>query len=71
MDMASKKLPLAIIAVLIIILVAQSSWSGGSGARMVDPATCELWVRGDGPAGREYLGEFEQKCLDLKELGDP
>lgn len=67
MDLASKKLPLALIGVLLVILVAQFAYND-SRDRFVDPATCEIWERGDGPAGRQYTGEFDQKCADLKAL---
>ena len=67
MDLASKKLPLALIGILLVVLAVQIV-NNSSVERLIDPATCEIWTRGSGPAERQYLGEFDQKCMDVKEL---
>ena len=67
MDIYSKRLPLILIGILLVILSAQIV-SNSSVDRLIDPSTCEIWVKGPGPAERQYLGEFDQKCMDLRAL---
>lgn len=66
MDLASKKLPLAIICALLAVLAVQMI-IGGSEGRFVDPDTCEIWEK-DRLTERRYTGEYDQRCLDLREL---
>lgn len=67
MDIASKKLPLALIGILLVILVVQIV-NNSSIEKFIDPSTCEIWIKSSEPTGRQYLGEFDSKCLDLKSL---
>jgi len=66
-DLASKKLPIALIGILLVILVVQAV-NNNSVEKLIDPSTCEIWIKSSGPTGRQYLGEFDSKCLDLKNL---
>ncbi len=70
MDLASKKLPLALIGILLVVLAVQTV-SNSSVEKFIDPSTCEIWIKSPEPAGRQYLGEFDSKCLDLKNLSRP
>ena len=67
MDLASKKLPLALIGILLVVLTVQIM-SNSSIEKFIDSSTCEIWIKSSEPTGRQYLGEFDSKCLDLKNL---
>ena len=63
MDLASKKLPLALIVVLVAVLAVQAALNSPAETR-VDAETCEVYEGGPGQSDRRYLGEFDQECLD-------
>ncbi|MDC0886113.1 hypothetical protein OAR90_03405 [Nitrosopumilus sp.] len=67
MDIASKKLPIILIIVLIGILIMQFI-SNDNSAPMIDPETCELYTVDSQINAKTYLDEFNQKCLDFKNL---
>ena len=69
MDISSRRLPLAIIAILLAILIVQYVASPAANqSRLIDPMTCEIYLQVEPGGAREYSGEFDQKCVDLREL---
>ena len=68
MDMAARKIPMVIIAVLLAILVVQYVANTPEADRLIDPTTCEIYSQEGPGGGRIYLDEFDQKCLDLKNI---
>jgi len=67
MDISSKTLPAILIVVLIGILLLQFVTNDNS-APVIDPETCELYVVDSQINSKTYLDEFNQKCLDFKNL---
>ena len=67
MDISSKKLPIILIIVLIGILIMQFI-SNDNSTPMIDPETCELYTVDSQINVKTYLDEFNQKCLDFKNL---
>ena len=67
MDISSKKLPIILIIVLIGILIMQFV-SNDNSTPMIDPETCELYTVDSQINAKIYLDEFNQKCLDFKNL---
>jgi|TARA_B100001142_G_scaffold63839_1_gene63163 hypothetical protein len=67
MDISSKKLPIILIIVLIGILIMQFV-SNDNSTPMIDPETCELYTVDSQINVKTYLDEFNQKCLDFKNL---
>ncbi|MDC0153716.1 hypothetical protein OAJ02_03175 [Nitrosopumilus sp.] len=67
MDISSKKLPIILIIVLIGILIMQFV-SNDNSTPMIDPETCELYIVDSQINVKTYLDEFNQKCLDFKNL---
>jgi hypothetical protein len=37
-------------------------------ATLIDTQTCELYIKDSQIGGKKYLGEFDTKCLDLRNL---
>ena len=67
MDVSSKTLPAILIVVLIGVLLLQFVTNDNS-APVIDPETCELYVVDSQINSKTYLDEFNQKCLDFKNL---
>ena len=67
MDISSKKLPIILIIVLIGILIMQFV-SNDNSTPMIDPETCELYTVDSQINVKTYMDEFNQKCLDFKNL---
>jgi hypothetical protein len=67
MDISSKTLPAILIVVLIGILLLQFITNDNS-APVIDPETCELYIVDSQINSKTYLDEFNQKCLDFKNL---
>ena len=67
MDISSKTLPAILIVVLIGVLLLQFVTNDNS-APVIDPETCELYFIDSQINSKTYLDEFNQKCLDFKNL---
>ena len=68
MDVYSKKLPIILIVILLLILVLQIIYNDSGGSKLIDPETCELYIKDSQINFKQYLGEFDSKCLDFKNL---
>ena len=67
MDISSKTLPAILIVVLIGVLLLQFVTNDKS-TPLIDPETCELYIVDSQINTKTYLDEFNQKCLDFKNL---
>jgi hypothetical protein len=67
MDISSKRLPIILIVVLIGILVLQFM-NNDNNSKLIDPETCELYIKDLQINPRQYLNEYDSKCLDFKNL---
>ena len=67
MDISSKKLPAILIIVLVGVLLLQFVTKDNS-SPLIDPETCELYLIDSQINTKTYLDEFNQKCLDFKNL---
>ncbi len=68
MDLSSKKLPIILIIVLVGILVLQVINNDSNNSKLIDPETCELYIKDLQINAKQYLGEYDQKCVDFKNL---
>ncbi len=68
MDLSSKKLPIILIIVLVGILILQVMNNDSNNSKLIDPETCELYVKDLQINAKQYLGEYDQKCVDFKNL---
>lgn len=67
MDIYSNKLPIIIIIILVAILTFQVM-NHDSNSTIIDSETCELYIEDSQFGGKKYLNEYDQKCLDFKNL---
>ena len=68
MDISSKKLPIILIVVLLGILALQYFSNDSSGGKLIDPETCEIYIKDPQINSKKYLDEYDTKCLEFKEL---
>ncbi|HSG83772.1 MAG: hypothetical protein ACE5RQ_03900 [Nitrosopumilus sp.] len=68
MDIYSSKFAIIIIIVLVSILALQVITNSNNTAQKIDSETCELYVFDSEINAKKYLNEFNQKCLDFKNL---
>ncbi len=68
MDLSSKKLPIILIIVLVGILVVQVMNNDSNNRKLIDPETCELYIKDLQINPKQYLGEYDQKCVDFKNI---
>ena len=67
MDIYQKRLPILLIIILVGILVMQYVTSDQN-TTLIDPQTCELYIKDSQIGAKQYLNEFDSKCLDMKNL---
>jgi hypothetical protein len=67
-DISQKRLPVILILVLVGILVLQFVTNNQNSSMLIDPETCEIYIKDTQINGKQYLNEFDSKCLDMKNL---
>jgi len=68
MDMHSRKFAIIVIIVLVSILALQVMTNNNNPQQLIDSETCELYIMDANINAKKYLNEFNQKCLDFKNL---
>ena len=68
MDIYSSKFAIIIIIALVSILALQVITNNNNSSKIIDAETCELYVMDSQINAKKYLNEFDQKCLDFKNL---
>ncbi len=67
MDIYSRKFAVIIIIALVAILALQAT-SNSNVAQRIDSDTCEIYVMDPRINARQYLDEFDSKCVELKNM---
>lgn len=69
MDIYSSKFAVILIVVLAGIFGLQlMSNSNNGNSQLIDAETCELYVKDSQINSKQYLGEFDSKCMEFKSL---
>ena len=68
MDIYSRKFAIIIIIALVSILALQVMTNGNNAQQLIDSETCEIYIMDANINAKKYLNEFDQKCLDFKNL---
>ena len=68
MDIYSRKFAIIIIIALVSILALQVMTNNSNSRQTIDSETCELYIMDANINAKKYLNEFDQKCLDFKNL---
>ena len=67
MELSSSKLPVILILILVGVLLLQFI-TNNNDTTMIDSETCELYIVDSQISAKQYLNEFDIKCLDFKNL---
>ncbi len=67
MDVYSSKFAIIVIIILVGILAIQVINNNNSNV-IIDSETCELYIKDSQINAKQYLNEFDSKCLDFKNL---
>jgi|TARA_B110000263_G_C15179724_1_gene450964 hypothetical protein len=67
MELSSSKLPVILILILVGVLLLQFI-TNNNDTTMIDSETCELYIVDSQISAKQYLNEFDTKCLDFKNL---
>ena len=68
MDISSKRLPIILIIVLLGVMALQFFINDSSGCKLIDPETCEIYIKDPRINSKQYLDEYDSKCLEFKKL---
>jgi len=68
MDIYSSKFAIIVIIALASILALQVMTNSSNSAQLIDSETCEIYFMDSQINAKKYLNEFDQKCLDFKNL---
>ena len=68
MDIYSSKFAIIVIIALASILALQVVTNSNNASQLIDSETCEIYVMDSQINAKKYLNEFDQKCLDFKNL---
>ena len=67
MDIYSSKFAIIVIVILVTILVLQIMTNDNTNT-LIDSETCELYIMDSKIGAKQYLDEFDEKCLGFKNL---
>ncbi|QMU54945.1 MAG: hypothetical protein GKS07_08665 [Nitrosopumilus sp.] len=67
MDIYSSKFAVIVIIILVTILALQIMTNDNTNT-LIDSETCELYVKDSQINAKQYLNEFDEKCLGFKSL---
>ena len=67
MDIYSSKFAVIVIIMLVTILALQIMTNDNTNT-LIDSETCELYIKDSQINAKQYLNEFDEKCLDFKSL---
>jgi len=62
-DISQKRLPVILILVLVGILVLQFVTNNQNSSMLIDPETCEIYIKDTQINGKQYLNEFDSKMF--------
>ena len=68
MDIYSSKFAIIVIIALVSILALQVMTNSNNSQQLIDSETCEIYIMDANINAKKYLNEFDEKCLDFKNL---
>ena len=71
MDIYSTRVPVILIIVLVGILILQYVTNDKNSSILIDYQTCELYTQELQINAKQFLNEFDSKCLEMKKLTSP
>jgi len=71
MDIYQRRVPVILIIMLVGILILQYVTSEQNIGKLIDFETCELYIKDSQISIKQYLNEYDSKCLEMKKLASP
>ncbi len=71
MDIYSTRVPVILIIALVGILILQYVTNEQNTSKLIDYQTCELYIQDLQINAKQFLNEFDSKCLEMKKLTSP
>ncbi|MCH8915244.1 MAG: hypothetical protein IIA82_05310 [Thaumarchaeota archaeon] len=71
MDIYQRRVPIILIIILVGILILQYVTSEQNIGKLIDFETCELYIKDSQISIKQYLNEYDSKCLEMKKLASP
>ncbi len=71
MDIYQRRVPVILIIMLVGILILQYVTSEQNIGKLIDFETCELYIKDSQISIKQYLNEYDSKCLEMKKLATP
>jgi len=71
MDIYQRRVPVILIIILVGILILQYVTSEQNIGKLIDFETCELYIKDSQISIKQYLNEYDSKCLEMKKLATP
>ncbi len=71
MDIYQKRVPVILMIGLVGILILQYVTSEQNTSKLIDFETCELYIKDSQISIKQYLDEYDSKCLEMKKLISP
>jgi len=70
-DIYSTRVPVILIIVLVGILILQYVTNDQNSSILIDYQTCELYIQELQISTKQFLNEFDSKCLEMKKIASP
>jgi len=70
-DIYSTRVPVILIIVLVGILILQYVANDQNTNKLIDYKTCELYIKDSKILAKQFLNEYDSKCLELKKITSP
>ena len=71
MDIYSTRVPVILIIVLVGILILQFVTNDQNSSILIDYETCELYIQDLQISAKQFLNEYDSKCLEMKKITSP
>ena len=71
MDIYSTRVPVILIIVLVGILILQYVTNDQNSSILIDYETCELYIQELQISTKQFLNEYDSKCLEMKKITSP
>ncbi len=71
MDIYSTRVPVILIIVLVGILILQYVTNEQNSSKLIDYETCELYIQDLQISTKQFLNEYDSKCLEMKKITSP
>jgi len=70
-DIYSTRVPVILIIVLVGILILQYVTNEQNSSKLIDYETCELYIQDLQINAKQFLNEYDSKCLEMKKITSP